>query len=87
MRSQALGKSTSGVEVTNISQHGFWLLLGDREMFLPFEAFPWFKNARVSEILNVEWPQPHRLYWPDLDIDLAVESIEHPEKYPLVSKA
>lgn len=87
MRSQALGKNTSDAEVTNISQHGFWLLLGDREMFLPFEAFPWFKNARVSEILNVKWPQPHHLYWPDLDIDLAVESIEHPERYPLVSKA
>ncbi len=87
MRSQTLGKSTSDAEVTHISQHGFWLLLSDREMFLPYETFPWFKNARVSEILNVEWPQPHHLYWPDLDIDLAVESIEHPEQYPLVSKA
>ena len=27
------------------------------------------------------------LYWPDLDIDLAVESIDHPEQFPLVSKA
>ena len=87
MRSQALGKNTSDAEVTHISQHGFWLLLGDREMFLPYEIFPWFKNARVSEILNVEWPQPHHLYWPDLDIDLAVESIEQPDRYPLVSKA
>jgi hypothetical protein len=26
------------------------------------------------------------LYWPDLDIDLAVDSIEHPEQYPLVSQ-
>jgi hypothetical protein len=28
----------------------------------------------------------HHLYWPDLDIDLAVESIRHPEKFPLVSR-
>jgi uncharacterized protein DUF2442 len=34
-----------------------------------------------------ELPSPHHLYWPDLDVDLAVESIEHPEKYPLLSKA
>jgi hypothetical protein len=27
------------------------------------------------------------LYWPDLDIDLAVDSIQHPERYPLVSTA
>ena len=26
------------------------------------------------------------MYWPDLDVDLAVESIEHSEKFPLVAK-
>ncbi len=87
MKSQALGNGTSDVEVTNISQHGFWLLLGNRELFLPFSDFPWFKGASISAILNVEWPQPHHLYWPDLDVDLAVESIEQPERYPLVSRA
>jgi hypothetical protein len=73
--------------VTHISRHGFWLLLGDRELFLPFSDFPWFKDASVSAILHVEWPQPHHLYWPDLDVDLAVESIDHPERYPLISKS
>ena len=86
MKSAALGKSTSQAEVTNISRHGFWLLLADEELFVPFKQFPWFKNAPVSDILNVEWSQPHHLYWPDLDVDLAVESIRHPEKFPLVSK-
>ena len=87
MKSQALGNGTSDAEVTNISQHGFWLLLGNRELFLPFSDFPWVKGASISAILNVEWPQPHHLYWPDLDVDLAVESIEQPERYPLVSRA
>ena len=73
--------------MTHTSTQGMDLLLGDREIFLPFEEFPWFKEAPVSAILNVEWPQPHHLYWPDLDVDLAVESIENPERYPLVSKA
>jgi hypothetical protein len=74
------------VEVTNISRHGFWLLLEERELFLPFEHFPWFRSAPVEAILNVERPRSHHLYWPTLDIDLAVESIEHPERYPLVSR-
>lgn len=87
MKSQALGNSTSDIEVTHISQHGFWLLLEDRELFLSFGDFPWFKDASVSAILNVEWPQAHHLYWPDLDVDLAVESIEQPERYPLVSRS
>jgi len=76
----------SPVEVTNISKHGFWLLLEERELFVPFSDFPWFQQAPVSAILNVERPNVDHLYWPDLDVDLAVESIEHPERFPLVSK-
>ena len=72
------------VEVTNISPHGFWLLLGDRELFVDFEQFPWFRDASVAKIARVEWPSDDHLYWPDLDIDLAVRSIEHPEEFPLV---
>jgi hypothetical protein len=86
MKSEALGKSTSAAEVTNISQHGFWLLINEQEFFVPFQEFPWFKNAPVGFILNVELPQPKHLYWPDLDVDLSVESIEHPERFPLVSR-
>ena len=85
MRSAARGKHTSNVEVTNISANGLWLLLSGREVFLPFKLFPWFKSATVEQLLNVEWPSPHHLHWPDLDVDLATESIDHPEKYPLVS--
>ena len=76
------GTVVSEAEVTNISKHGFWLLLDDRELFLPFEEFPWFSGASVEAILKVERPQPHHLYWPELDVDLTVESIEHPERYP-----
>jgi hypothetical protein len=86
MKSATLGKSTSDIEVTNISRHGFWLLATDEELFVSFKEFPWFKDALVSEILNVERPQLHHLYWPDLDVDIAIESIRHPEKFPLISK-
>ena len=83
MKSQLAGENTSQVEVLNISKHGFWLFLHEREYFLPFQYFPWFENANISAIMNVELPQPHHLYWPDLDIDLDLDSITHPEKYPL----
>jgi len=87
MKSVARGLATSPVEVTNVSPHGFWLLTGERELFLPFGDFPWFRDASIRAIANVQLPSPHHLYWPDLDIDLAVASIEHPEEYPLVSQA
>ncbi len=87
MKSETLGISTLEIEVTNISQHGFWLLLADKELFLAFNEFPWFKEAPVSAILNVEWLHPDHLYWPDLDVDLAVESIEHPGRFPLMARS
>jgi len=86
MKSETLGKSTSEAEVTQISRHGIWLLLKEKEYFLSFENFPWFKNAPVAAIHNVELLNEHHLYWPDLDVDLAVESIEHPERFPLAAK-
>ena len=86
MRSAQRGKRTSSAEVTNVSSHGFWLLLEDRELFLPFDTFPWFRDAPIAKLIRVQRPSPGHLYWPDLDADLAVESIEHPERFPLVSK-
>ncbi len=85
MRSEMRGIRTSGVEVTNVSPHGFWLLVDEREFFVPFEGFPWFEDATVRQLTQVERPSPHHLYWPALDVDLAVDSLEHPERYPLVS--
>lgn len=86
MKSALRGTNTSAAEVSNVSPHGFWLLLGGRELFVAFRDFPWFREASIREITNVQLPTPHHLYWPELDVDLAVESIERPERYPLVSR-
>ena len=83
--SKAPGKNAS-VEVTHISSNGVWLLAGYRELFMPYEEFPWFKNATVGKILNVKEPFPGHFYWPDLDVDLTTEIIEHPESFPLKAK-
>lgn len=85
MRSRALGKNTSAVEVTNISSHGIWLLAADRELFMSYEDFPWFKDVPVGKVINVEEPTPGHFYWPDLDIDLTAEIIDHPERFPFRS--
>jgi hypothetical protein len=87
MSSDPRGTVTSAVEVTNVSVHGFWLFLPEGEYFVPFAQFPWFREAPIGKLLNVTMPAAHHLYWPDLDIDLAVDSILHPERFPLVSKA
>ena len=86
MNSEQLGKIASDVEVTNISTHGIWLLVDEREFFLSYEDFPWFKEVPIGNILRVEQPTPGHFYWPDLDVDLSIESIEHPERFPLKAK-
>jgi Protein of unknown function (DUF2442) len=86
MTSAQPGRRTSAVEVTNVSRWGFWLLLGGRELFVSFEQFPWFRDVSIGQLVDVAVPHAGHLHWPQLDVDLAVESIEHPERYPLVSK-
>jgi len=86
MKSLQTGKNTSKAEITNISEHGFWILLRGTEYFLSFEKYPWFKNASISSITNLELVHNHHLYWPKLDVDLTTEILETPEKYPLTYK-
>ena len=81
------GTTTSAAEVTNISKHGFWLLLAGEELLVPFDQFPWFRKATIEQVSDVEWPSPDHLYWPGLDIDLSVQSIRNPVAFPLVSAA
>lgn len=80
------GIVTSQAEVSGITLHGFWLLLNEEELFVPFNKFPWFRSAPVEKLFRVEHPQPHHLYWPELDVDLDVASIKHPDQFPLVAR-
>ena len=81
-----LGSAASVAEVTHVSRHGFWLLLGNEELHIPFAEFPWFRTSTIEQITTVEWPSAHHLYWPMLDVDGAVASIRQPADSPLMSR-
>ena len=83
MKSKKRGKNISSVEVLNVSQQGVWILLLDKEYFLPYKEFPWFKDARLRDIQDVRLLHGFHLYWKSLDVDLELESLESLEKYPL----
>jgi hypothetical protein len=87
MKSELRGSDTSDAEVTRVDSSGVWLSLDGDELHLPFDLFPWFQGADLSKTRNVQRPSPDRLRWPELDIDLAIESIRQPERFPLVSIA
>jgi len=86
MTSSKHGTRTSGAEVTNIDTFGIWILLSDSEHFLPYEKFPWFRHATVDQIINVVTFNAEHLHWPELDIDLSIESIRNPASFPLIYK-
>ena len=80
------GENISEVEVQNISIHGIWLFVKDAEYFLPFEEFPWFKEAKIEDIYQVELNHGQHLRWSKLDVDLELESLKNPKNYPKIYK-
>jgi hypothetical protein len=87
MKLKEIGKSIlKTVEITNVSENGIWIIIKDKEYFMPYSDFPWFKNAKIKDIFNVKLINEMHIYWPSLDIDLDVDSIENLEKYPLIYK-
>lgn len=84
MKLKNFGRSISNVEVTQISPNGLWLLVKDIEYFLSYEEFPWFERGAVAQIHNVQLLHGFHLRWPDLDVDLHLDSLKNLEKYPLV---
>ena len=74
------------VEVTNISAHGICMLCRDEELFLSFQDFPWFAGRGKQQVENVQEVSPDQFHWPELDVDLCLESIRHPDRFPLTAK-
>jgi hypothetical protein len=85
MKSLKHGKGTS-VSVENITPFGIWLFVKEKEYFLSYQDYPCFKDQTLNSIHNVQLLHGYHLYWPDLDVDLEIENLENPEKYPLKSK-
>ena len=83
MKSSKRGARTSDVEIQGVLRDGLWMFIRGREYFLPFGRYPWFRKASLSSLQRVKLLHDHHLHWPDLDVDLDLESLEHPERYPL----
>jgi hypothetical protein len=74
------------VSIGASTARGFWLVLGAGKAFVSFKAFPWFRAFTPSELANVRRPWADHIRWPAFDIDLHLDAIVHPERYPLIEK-
>ena len=82
MKSQKHGINTS-VEVLNISVNGIWIYAKEKEYFLSYGDFPWFKDAKISDIQKAKLIHGKHIYWDRLDVDLDIMSLESPKQFPL----
>jgi hypothetical protein len=80
------GTGTFPIEVVQLTPQAVWLAYHDKEFFLDHDSFPWFLDATATQVFNVQEISPEHFYWPDIDVDLDLERIEHPERFPLVAR-
>jgi hypothetical protein len=85
MKSSKHGKDIL-VSVENITPFGIWIFVEGREYFLNYKDYPYFRDQTLKSIQKVQFLHGYHLYWPDLDVDLEIDNLENPEKYPLKSK-
>ena len=45
-----------------------------------------FSKKTCSNSIFILMSGPEAIMWPDLDVDLEIDSLRHPERYPLVIK-
>jgi hypothetical protein len=65
---------------------GIFLTVSDNDYYLSYSRLPWFRNAKISDIFNVEMMGNDAIRWNTLDVDLEIDSLKYPERYPLVMK-
>ena len=74
------------VSVSMVNAQGIMLTVQGQDYFLSYNRIPWMQDAPIRSVLNVQMSGPEAIEWPDLDIDLEIDSLRHPERYPLVIK-
>ncbi|MBU1242979.1 DUF2442 domain-containing protein [Myxococcota bacterium] len=86
MNSKRPGTVTSPIELKQVTDLGLQIRTRRGEFLLSFEDFPWFLDAPITALRNVEEPVPGHYHWPELDVDLTDEMLAHPERFPLKSR-
>jgi len=76
----------TSVSVLMINAQGIMLSVQGNDYFLSYNRIPWMKDATISSVLNVRMSGREAIEWPELDVDLELESLKHPERYPLIMK-
>lgn len=78
--------SSTSADVLMINDKGIMISVQGQDYFLSYNRVPWMRDATISDVLNVRMSGKNAIEWPKLDVDLEVDSLKHPERYPLIIK-
>ena len=74
------------VSVLMINAQGIMISVGGQDFFLSYNRIPWMREASIKDVLDVQMCGNEAIEWPSLDVDLEIDSLRHPERYPLLIK-
>ena len=78
--------ASTSVSVLMINADGIMLNVCGQDYFISYNRIPWMRDATINSVLDVRMSGNNAIEWPALDIDLEIDSLKHPERYPLVIK-
>ena len=78
--------SNTSVSVLMINGQGIMITVGGQDYFLSYNRIPWLPEASIKDVLNVQMCGDEAIEWPALDVGLEIDSLRHPERYPLLIK-
>ena len=78
--------SSTSADVLMINDKGVMISVMGQDYFLSYNRVPWMRDATINEVLDVRMIGQNAIEWPKLEIDLEVDSLRHPERYPLLIK-
>ena len=81
-----INSQSTSASVLMINSQGIMLSVDGNDYFLSYNRIPWMRDAAVRSVLNVQKEGRSAIAWPDLDVDLEIDSLKHPERYPLIMK-
>ena len=78
--------NSTSVSVFMINGQGIMISVGGQDFFLSYNRVPWMREASINDVLNIRMCGNDAVEWPALDVDLEIDSLRHPERYPLLIK-
>jgi hypothetical protein len=77
---------STSVSVLMINGQGIMISVCGQDYFLSYNRIPWMREASINDVLNVQMCGNEAIEWPSLNVDLEIDSLRHPERYPLLIK-